>query len=279
MKHDVKTLLKSTASLLQTVSQTPRFDAEILLAHLLQKPEIFLHAWPDYVVDDNTANRFFALIEKRRMGWPVAYLTGIQPFWSLDLTVNQSTLIPRPETECLIELALSKLHRNTAYQIADLGTGSGAISLALAKELPDSQIFATDISEAALDVARLNARKLNINNVQFFQGSWCDALPRLDYDVIVSNPPYVARHESQLLSIETQFEPDTALFSDENGLKAIHAILTQALSYLKSGGFILIEHGFSQGKQVRAMFKDKGFTCVFTERDYSNHERVTGGYV
>ena len=273
----MKTLLKSATDCLAHISQTPLLDAEILLSHALQKPRVFLHTWPCYVVDDATEQKFFELIEKRRAGWPVAYLTGIQSFWSLDLTVNPDTLIPRPETERLVELALARLNKNTSYQIADLGTGSGAIGLALAKERPESQIFATDISEAALAVAKQNAKQLDIKNIQFFNGSWCEALPRQRYDLIVSNPPYVASHETALLSPETRFEPSIALFSEKDGLKDIDHILKQAPLYLKPDGCILIEHGFLQGESVRSLFKRAGFNSVFTERDYNGHERVTGG--
>lgn len=273
----LKNLLKSAADRLEHTSQTPLLDAEILLAHALQKPRIFLQTWPYHVVDDATEQKFFELIEKRRAGWPVAYLTGVQSFWSLDLTVNPFTLIPRPETEHLVELALTKLNKNTPYQIADLGTGSGAIGLALAKERPDSQVFATDISETALAVAKQNANQLDIKNIQFFNGSWCEALPHQRYDLIVSNPPYIAEHETALLSPETRFEPAIALFSEKDGLKDIDHILKQAPLYLKPDGCILIEHGFSQGKSIRTLFERAGFNNVFTERDYNNHERITGG--
>jgi release factor glutamine methyltransferase len=273
----LKILLKSAADVLRQTSQTPLLDAEILLAHVLQKPRSFLQGWPLHQIDDATEQHFLGLIKKRQKGWPVAYLTGFQPFWSFNLTVDQSTLIPRPETEHLVELALEKLDKNTTYQIADLGTGSGAVGLAIAKERPHSQIFATDMSESALKVASGNASRLGIKNIRFYQGDWCMALPNQFYDLIVSNPPYVAAHEALLLSAETRFEPAMALFAKENGLKDIGCILNQVPFYLKPGGYVLVEHGFSQGEQVRSLFEKAGFTKVFTEQDYSGHERVTGG--
>ena len=269
--------LKTAVDILSHASKTPLIDAEILLAHVLQKPRIFLQTWPDHQLSDEEDRCFFDLVNRRKTGVPIAYLTGFQPFWSFNLMVNESTLIPRPETEHLVELALSKLDKNTAYHVVDLGTGSGAIGLAIAKERPNSQVFATDKSQDALDMAIRNAKALNIKNIQFYQGNWCDALPANRYDMIVSNPPYVALNEISLLSSDVHFEPSTALFSGEAGLNDIFCILNQAQHYLKPDAYLLVEHGFSQGKAVRSLFETAGFHEVFTQRDYNGHERVSGG--
>ncbi len=273
----LKTLLKSATDTLHATSPTPQLDAEILLAHALKKPRTFLLASPFYLLEDSVQQYFLNLIEKRRVGQPVAYLTGSQPFWSFDLTVSEDTLIPRPETEHLIELALERLDKTAACRVVDLGTGSGAIGLAIAKERPNCQVFATDISEAALKIAELNAKQLDIKNIGFYQGDWYHALPTQSYDLIVSNPPYIAAQEISLLSTEVHFEPVVALFSEENGLKDISIILKQAPLYLNPNGFALIEHGFLQGESVRSLFSTAGFKEIFTEQDYSGHERVTRG--
>lgn len=288
-------ILKIAVDTLFHTSKTPLFDAEILLAHVLNKPRIFLHAWPMHKINKKQKDDFFELIKKRNDGCPVAYLTGTQEFWSMNFVVNEATLIPRPETEHLVESALTKLDKKANYQIVDLGTGSGAVGLSIAKELPKSQVFATDISQAALDVARLNANQLNIKNIQFYQGNWYDALPSqichvapafagvnsgwhpAKYDLIVSNPPYVSLNEVSLLSKEVEFEPYIALFSEENGLKDIQYILHHAHAYLKRGGYLLIEHGFLQGEFVRSLFETAGFKEIFTCRDYAGHERISGG--
>jgi release factor glutamine methyltransferase len=273
----LKTLLKIGIDRLQTNSTTPIADAQYLLAYTIKKDRIFLLTWPEKIIDDLCQKKFFELIEKRRLGWPVAYLIGTQSFWSFELTVTPDTLIPRPETEHLVVCALEKLNTHCAYQIVDLGTGSGAVGLAIAKERPCAEVFATDKSTAALRVAKLNACQLAIQNIHFYQGSWCKALPMHLYDLIVSNPPYIARTETDLLSPEVYFEPSSALFSEEEGLKDIHSILEQSLNYLKPNGWLLIEHGFSQAQKVRLLFEKVGFQEVFTRKDYSGHERVTGG--
>lgn len=270
-------LLQKGIANLEGKTPTKAQDAACLLAYVLKKSPLFLIMYPEQVIDESLQEAFLALIEKRSQGCPIAYLTGQQPFWSMELRVTSDTLIPRPETEHLVEAALEKIPTQASYQIADLGTGSGAVGLALAKERPGSQVFATDQSTAALEIAKWNAKQLAIPNIQFYQGDWCDALPSQRYDVIVSNPPYIAVTEMGLLSPEVHFEPPTALFAEEEGLKAINTILRQAPVYLKSRGWLLIEHGFSQGKKVRALFEQSGFCEVFTQKDYAGHERVTGG--
>lgn len=269
----IKTLLETGYQHLS--SQT---DVQYLLSYVLKKDRSFLYRWPSYVVETPVSQAFHALIIKRKQGWPIAYLTQKQPFWSLDLTINSSTLIPRPETEHLVEVALSKIDTGQICQIVDLGTGSGAVGLALAIERPESEIFATDISEAALDVARYNADQLATQNVRFYAGDWYQALPKgQQYDLIVSNPPYIAQDERHLLSKEVYFEPLIALFSEEGGLKDIRRIIKEAPYYLKKGGWLLLEHGFLQAEKVRCLLKQRGLQSIFTQKDYAGHERVTGG--
>lgn len=273
----IQRLLTQAILRLTECSQTPQRDAESLLSDVLKKPRTFLYAWSDQAVSNEVKEAFFERIDKRRAGYPMAYLLGRQSFGSFDLFVNEATLIPRPETEQLVACALEKLNEHSAYRIADLGTGSGAIGLTIAKARPSSHVFATDISPEALSVAKKNAEQLHIANISFYQGNWCDALPKLAYDLIVSNPPYIAANEMHLISPEVHFEPTLALFADENGLAAIRCLLLQVPNYLKPQGYFLLEHGFAQGKSVRSLLAFAGFVEIFTWRDEAGHERVTGG--
>lgn len=252
-------------------------DARLLLAHALGKSPAWLIAHADESLDDEALRRFDALLQSRIEGRPVAYLTGRRGFWTLDLAVTPDTLIPRPETELLVELALSRIPRDSASRIADLGTGSGAIALALAVERPRCSVVATDASEAALRVAQGNASDNAITNVQFRQGSWFSPLAGERFDLIASNPPYIANGDAHLAEGDLRFEPVAALSSGSDGLDDIREIIRGAGAFLADRGWLLLEHGLDQGAAIRELFAAAGFAEVATEHDLEARDRVTLG--
>lgn len=256
--------LASAASLLGV-----RLDAELLLAHVLDVSRANVIARDERVLTPEAQGDFEQLLARRMSGEPMAYLTGTREFWSLELEVTKDVLVPRPETELLVEWGLALAPRS----VLDLGTGSGAIALALASELPDARIAATDISAAALQVARGNARRLRLE-VQFAEGA-CYAPVDGAFELIVSNPPYVAEGDPHLA--ELKFEPAIALTSGADGLGALRAIVAGAPQHLRAGGWLLVEHGATQGAAVRELFARAGFARVETRRDLAGHERATGG--
>ncbi len=218
-----------------------------------------------------------ALVARRAAGEPVAYIIGRQGFWSLELAVSPATLIPRPETELLVELALARMPAGSACSVADLGTGSGAIALALAHERPDARVHATDLSADALEVARGNARRLGLERVTFARGSWCAALGEERFDLIVSNPPYIEDADAHLDRGDLRFEPRSALASGADGLDALRAIAGTAHAHLRPGGWLLLEHGWRQGPAACGVLRQHGYLDVFTACDLEGRERVTGG--
>lgn len=250
-------------------------EARLLLAHALGRPPAWLFAHADENADPESIQRFDALVAARAAGQPVAYLTGRRGFWKLDLAVTPDTLIPRPETELLVELALARLPPATSLRVADLGTGSGAIALAVASERALAQVVATDASTGALAVARSNARANALGNVEFREGSWLEPLAGERFDLIASNPPYIAKGDPHLASL--QHEPDLALTSGADGLEAIREIVAAAPSHLQPGGWLLLEHGWDQGNAVRTLMRSADFTEVSTARDLEDRDRVTLG--
>lgn len=275
MTISIRQALQSTQSQLASVTDTPLLEAELLLAAVLQKPRSHLRAWPEQVLSSLEARLLMAYVERRLQHEPLAYILGHKEFWSLDFQVTPDTLIPRPETELLIELVLKLLPANAALQLADLGTGSGAIALTLAHERPNWHLFATDISAKTLQIASNNAHQLAIKNVSFHQGNWCTALPPLRLDAIVSNPPYIAETEWADYAAQLEFEPRHALVAGKDGLDAIKEISQTAGSYLKPGGYLLIEHGFSQAERVRDLLDASGYKNIDSVRDLAGLERVT----
>ena len=252
-------------------------EVELLLSHALRRDRAWLRAHADDPLAAEDAVQFHALLLRRTAGEPLAYIIGRREFWSLDFTVTPDVLIPRPETELLIEFALQRIPQNAQADIADLGTGSGAIALALAHERPQARVLATDASSAALMVARGNAERLGIRNVEFVRGDWCAGLAERKFDLIVSNPPYIADGDTHLAQGDLRFEPRTALASGADGLDAIRAIVRDAPAHLKPGGWLLLEHGYDQGAPVRRLLEKCGFVEVFTALDLEGRERVSGG--
>ena len=254
-----------------------RVDAEVLLLHVLGKPRSWLIAHADDALPMDVQTAYAALVERRAAGEPVAYITGRRGFWSLELEVTSATLIPRPETELLVELALQRLPADRVAGVADLGTGSGAIALALAHERPHASVRATDASAAALAVARRNARRLGLGNVEFVQGDWLAPLAGARFALIVSNPPYIEAADPHLVQGDLRFEPASALASGADGLDAIRRIVVDARMHLEPGGWLLFEHGWNQGPVARALLHQAGYAEVFTAPDLERRDRVSGG--
>lgn len=264
-------------------SDTARLDAEILLAHALDITRSQILARPERIADTSRQALFTGLINRRAAGEPVAYLLGEQEFWSLTLKVTPAVLVPRPETEMLVELCLSLdsdpgPDPDRMMRVADLGTGSGAIALALASERPAWQVVATDLSEQALIVAAQNAGRLGLDRVRFLAGSWCNALSaEQKFNVIVSNPPYIDPLDPHLANGSLRFEPVHALAAADKGLADISLIARQAPAYLVPGGWLMLEHGHDQGEQVKQILQDNGFEQVSTRQDLAGLDRVTLG--
>jgi len=256
----------------------PRLEVQMLLAHVLGQPRVWLIAHDDHVLAQAEFERFQTLCQRRLVGEPMAYLVRQREFMGLTFEVNASVLIPRPETELLVETALAVVSGVTAPRVLDLGTGSGAIALSMAHARPDAEVWATDISTAALELAQRNADRLGVD-VQFLQGSWFDALDGLSprFDVIVSNPPYIAAGDAHLSQGDLRFEPWGALTDESDGLMAYRLILARASQFLAVGGSLCLEHGFDQGTAVADLLRQAGFLDIKTIQDLSGHPRVTAG--
>ena len=253
-------------------------DAQVLLAHVLRRDRAWLAAHATDVVERADADAFARLAARRREGEPVAYLTGRREFWGLSLAVDPAVLIPRPETETLVECTLARLPQDRDLRVLDLGTGSGAIALALAHERPRARIVATDVSEAALAIARDNARRLGQRAIEFVHGGWFAPLPAGGrFDAIVSNPPYVAGGDVHLAEGDVRFEPMTALVSGPDGLDALRTIIASAGQYIVPGGSLIVEHGYDQADAVQALLEDARFTAVERRRDLCGILRVAAG--
>ncbi len=256
-------------------------DAQALLGHVLGQGRAWLAAHADDVLDRTQAQSFFALAKRRRDGEPVAYLTGVREFWGLPLLVSPAVLIPRPETETLVELALARLPSDRPVRVLDLGTGSGAIALAIAHERPRAHVLATDRSAEALVVADENARRLRLPNVEFACADWFAGLPPgaddTPFDLVASNPPYVAARDPHLAEGDLRFEPQAALSPGGDGLGALRTIIAGAGERLVSGGTLAVEHGYEQSEAVRALFAAAGFAEIVVARDLAGIPRVVAG--
>jgi release factor glutamine methyltransferase len=252
-------------------------DARVLLAHVTGRNAAYLIAHPEIGMRQQQETAYRALVERRAAGEPVAYLTGEREFYGRPFKVSPAVLIPRPETELLVDLALERIAAGTPARILDVGTGSGCVAVAIASERSHCKIVALDQSYEALAIARRNAFELRVGNVAFLQSNWFEALRDEHFDVIVSNPPYVAAGDPHLASGDLRFEPKTALESGADGLDAIRHIAAESAKHLTPGGWLLVEHGHDQGAAVRALFEASGYAEVFSERDLADIERVTGG--
>lgn len=258
-------------------SDSPRRDAEILLGFITGKARTFILAFGETPLLPEQQMQLDALLTRREQGEPVAHLVGMREFWSLPLFVSPVTLIPRPDTECLVEQALARL-ANTPCEILDLGTGTGAIALALASERPDCQVTAVDRVADALALARRNADALNITNISIAQSNWFSALDGQRFNLIASNPPYIDERDPHLAQGDVRFEPKSALVAADSGLADLTHIIREGRAFLLPGGVMLLEHGWQQGDAVRALFIREGYTGVETCVDYGGNDRVTLGF-
>ncbi|WP_110655892.1 peptide chain release factor N(5)-glutamine methyltransferase [Salinicola halimionae] len=267
-------LREATGRLLE--SPTPRLDAEVLLAHVCEHSRTWLYTWSDRALTADQFACFDALIERRSEGWPVAYLTGSREFWGLDLQTSPATLIPRPDTERLVEVALESASA-VSGKLLDLGTGTGAVALALASERRDWQVTGVDLAPEAVTLAQSNARKLAISNVNFLLSDWFSALSGRRFDIIVANPPYIADDDPHLTRDDVRFEPRSALVAEAAGLSDLAWLARHAPSHLEPEGWLWLEHGYAQAGQVQDILVRCGFVSVVSRQDLAGHERITGG--
>ncbi|MFT4272165.1 MAG: peptide chain release factor N(5)-glutamine methyltransferase [Pantoea sp.] len=272
---DIRHWLKDAVATLSG-GDSPKRDAEILLAFVTGKSRTWLVAFDDTVLDENQLQQLNALLARRAQGEPVAHLVGEREFWSLPLRVSDATLIPRPDTEVLVEQALAHLPTRAAT-LLDLGTGTGAIALALASERPDCQVIGCDRIAAAVALAQENAQRLHISNAQFLLSDWFDNLTPQRFDLIASNPPYIDATDHHLQQGDVRFEPLSALVADEAGLADLRVIIATAPHWLLAGGWLLLEHGWQQGEAVRELMVQHGYQQVNTVDDYGGNPRVTLG--
>ena len=260
---------------LQLTSDSAALDAELLLGHILNKPRSYLFAFNDVLLTSEQLAEFKTLTHRASQGEPIAYIIGSRGFWDLDLHVTPDVLIPRPDTECVIETLLSHLPENCSPYLLDLGTGSGAIALALKSSLPQAQVFALDYSYSALKVCQSNCVR-NQLNVPLINGSWLDAIKDLSLDIIVSNPPYIDAADNHLNAL--RYEPYNALVAGDNGFSDYKAICSQASSKLKENGILVFEHGFEQAAELRTIMSQANFNQIETYKDYGGNDRVTIAY-
>ena len=272
---DVSQLLKSATQKLQNLTDSPRLDAEVLLAHSLNKTRTWLATWPDKKLSASDISSFQQLLQRRVTGEPIAHITGTREFWSLPLIITPDTLIPRPDTELLIEQILALYPADKNITLADLGTGSGAIALALASERPGWKITATDQSIAALDIAQRNATHLQLSNITFKQGNWFEAVADDVFNVIVSNPPYIPQADPHLSQGDARFDPISALTSGVDGLDDIRLLAAQAGKHLEPQGRLFIEHGYDQKPEMLDIFTKNNYIDIHQTHDIENNPRLT----
>ncbi len=275
------------------LKDSPKLDAELLLAHALQTNRTFLFTWPERVIPDATYQAFQDSLNRRQQGEPIAYILGYQEFWGLEFHVNEHTLIPRPDTEILVEEALSKAKNHqgwcqdsrpplafmpfrVVFKVLDLGTGSGAIICAFKHDFPDCEATAVDFSAPALAMAQKNAEHLGLD-IEFLESNWFSGVKDRRFSLIISNPPYIEEDDSHLSEGDVRFEPSSALTSGTSGLEDISLIIKQAKNHLETNGWLLIEHGYNQAEAVQAIFKAEGYQAIETKVDYGNNPRITFG--
>lgn len=274
MRIDVA--LRQGAETLESYSESARLDAEILLSHFLGKQRSYLYAWPEIEISGSVFNKYHDALAKRKTDYPVAYIIGHQEFWSLKLEVSPDVLIPRADTELIVETALSKLEIITSPKILELGTGSGAIALAIANERPDSQIIATDYSNQALNIAKRNQQQLSISNITFLKSDWYKSIAESGFDLVVSNPPYIDPDDTHMRT-GIRYEPLQALCADEMGMADLRKIIHEGRNYLTPTGWLLLEHGYNQKKPVSELLTQAGFAAVDCIKDLAGNDRVSLG--
>ena len=268
--------LKYARQQLQT-SDSAQLDSELLLCEILNCERSHLYAYPEKELTDKNIKSLNQFISLRAEGHPIAHITKQREFWSLLLHIDEHTLIPRPETEILVEAALKLIPKESKKDVLDLGTGSGAIAIAIASERPLANIIATDKSDEALNIAKRNAERHNINNINFINADWFNMENNHSYNVIVSNPPYICNDDAHLKQGDVRFEPLSALASGKDGLDDLRIIISEANKHLNKQGWLLVEHGYNQAKQVQQLFNENNFTSISTIKDYSDNDRVTIG--
>jgi release factor glutamine methyltransferase len=268
-------LIRDGQPLLSPHSDSAKLDIELLICFVIDKPRSYLLTWPEQKLDARQSEQFAQLMQRRAQGEPIAYIVNMREFWSLPLQVSPATLIPRPDTEVLVEQVLLH-HQNTSLSCLDLGTGTGAIALALASERPQWQIEAVDFSHEAVKLAKRNANNLNLAQVNIYQSNWFNQVSHAKrFDIIVSNPPYIDESDHHLNEGDVKFEPKTALVAADNGLADIKIIARQARNFLNSAGALYIEHGFSQSLAVQRILMDLAYSDVQTIKDFNGNDRVT----
>lgn len=278
--RSIRDVLPQDAELLRNTlaldANEARLEIQILLQQVLNVARSYLIAHPERILSIAETNTYQALLQRRLNGEPIAYILGEREFFGLNLCVTNATLIPRPDTELLVELTLERMTQN-GMRILDMGTGSGAIALAIAHQRPDAEVWACDASPAALEVARANAQRLGLARAHFIESNWFSALSGQRFNVIVSNPPYIAAADHHLSQGDVRFEPMSALASGADGLDDIRRIVSQAGEHLEQDGWLLLEHGYDQAAQVRELLRAAGFTAVFSAKDLAGIERCSGG--
>lgn len=279
----IQDILQADAARLNTTLElgtaTARIEVQCLLQAALKVPRSYLLAHPEQVLNTTQQAAYGAMLQRRLHGEPIAHILGEREFFGLNFKVTADTLIPRPDTELLVELALQRIPTHGRFRVLDLGTGSGAIAISIAHSRPEAEVVAVDASEEALQVARENAHRLGIANINFLPSNWFSALHGQRYDLIVSNPPYIAAGDIHLAQGDVRFEPMSALASGADGLDDIRRIVTQAGDFLERGAWLLLEHGYDQAEAVRVLLKQSGFTEVFSTIDIAGIDRVSGGVI
>ena len=275
----IREAIQQASKKLAPSSESARLDAELLLGKVLDKNRSYLFAWPEKELNSEQRTSFQALVEQRLQGHPVAYLLGYREFWGMELEVTPATLIPRPDTELLVQLALERIAEQAAPTILDLGTGTGAIALALAKERSDASVLALDKSNAALVIAKRNQQRLGVTNLKLLASDWFSVLPKnVRFDLIVSNPPYIPEADPHLSQGDVRFEPRSALSSGLSGLDDLSYLIQTAPHYLAAKGWLLLEHGYDQGVAVTEHLKTTGYTEVACYQDLAGNDRVSLGH-
>lgn len=272
---DVKSALLYAREQLKDRTDNSLSEARLLLCLVLEKSPSWIMAWPESNLETSQHQAFLKVIARRKQGEPLAYITGERGFWSLTLKVSPDTLIPRADTEVLVETALKLIDEHKTSSLLDLGTGTGAIALALACEHPNIKVLATDFSHAALQVAKHNLQSTGLANVSIIQSNWFSEIPKQHFDLIVSNPPYIAENDEHLQDIGLKYEPITALTSGEDGLDDIRTIINTAREWLSANGHLVLEHGYNQSDAVQSLLADAGYSDIHSLKDYADQDRVT----